>query len=30
MTYNASMANRNPLVGIIPRVLHPVNDGERH
>jgi hypothetical protein len=26
--YNARMANPNPLVGVVPQVVHPVNDGE--
>jgi hypothetical protein len=26
--YNAGMANPNPLAGVVPQVVHPVNDGE--
>ena len=26
--YNALMANPNPLAGVVPKVIHPVNDGE--
>lgn len=26
--YNALMANPNPLAGVVPQVVHPVNDGE--
>ncbi|HVH72005.1 MAG TPA: hypothetical protein VNB49_12940 [Candidatus Dormibacteraeota bacterium] len=26
--YNPPMANPNPLAGVVPQVVHPVNDGE--
>lgn len=26
--YNGQMANPNPLAGVVPQVVHPVNDGE--
>ncbi|PYT79526.1 MAG: hypothetical protein DMG41_38500 [Acidobacteria bacterium] len=26
--YNPVMANPNPLAGVVPQVVHPVNDGE--
>jgi len=26
--YNPHMANPNPLAGVVPQVVHPVNDGE--
>jgi hypothetical protein len=28
LSYNAPMANVNPLAGVVPQVVHPVNDGE--
>jgi len=28
LSYNASMANPNPLAGVVPQVVHPLNDGE--
>jgi Zn-dependent oligopeptidase len=28
LKYNALMANPNPLAGVVPQVVHPVNDGE--
>ena len=28
LKYNTLMANPNPLSGVVPRVVHPVNDGE--
>jgi hypothetical protein len=28
LRYNPAMANQNPLAGVVPQVVHPVNDGE--
>ena len=28
LRYNPLMANQNPLAGVVPQVVHPVNDGE--
>jgi hypothetical protein len=28
LIYNPSMPNPNPLVGVVPQVVHPVNDGD--
>jgi len=28
LKYNAPMANPHPLAGVVPQVVHPVNDGE--
>ena len=28
LLYNAFVANQNPLAGVVPQVVHPVNDGE--
>src|SRR5690242_12267907 len=28
LRYNSSMPNINPLAGVVPQVVHPVNDGE--
>ncbi len=28
--YNRRMANQNPLAGVVPQVVHPVNDGETY
>jgi hypothetical protein len=30
MRYNLPMANQNPLAGVVPQVVHPVNDGETY
>lgn len=28
LRYNPPVANQNPLAGVVPQVVHPVNDGE--